>query len=144
MDDCVMLVLKTPDIDEVNEFVNIPYIYEETRYDGCPAVLTMPQLPQIDYNALYYDGHMVGLVTLVDKGVGKEIHMSMLRGMRHLARKFVNCVLDGERLVYAFIPCFNRSVINLAKKAGFVPNGTYGVFKRDGIEYPMEVLCLNR
>ena len=137
-----MLEVKSPRMEEINGFVNIKDIYEENKFDGCPEVLLMPESNEIEYNGLYFDGLLVGLLTLCQKNDGKEIHLSMLKGVRHLARKFVTHVLRDEPIVYACIPDFKISTINLAKRIGFKSMGNDGIFPLDGYEHPMELLCL--
>ena len=136
------LVVRSPSIEEVNDFVNRWDIYSENSYDGCPERLEMPNSEEIEYNGLYANDSLVGLLILHPKDDGKEIHLSMVKGLRHLARKFVNHVLSKEQKVYAHIPVCKRSTINLAKKVGFQSLGEVGFFPKDGVNYPRELLCL--
>ena len=105
----VKLRVGNPTMDEVNLFIS--GIYGKN--------LVMP--PVLTYKALYVNNLLVGILTLAPRDDGKEIHLSMVKKMRHLARKFVQFVVKNEKRVYADIPLDKTSVINAAKKCGFTP-----------------------
>ena len=127
-------------ISDVNSIVNDPEIYELTRCDGCPKYIEMPDHPLVEYFG-FYEGGIQGLITLHPWIDGKQIHMSMTSDYRHLGREFVKKILAGQKTVYANIPEFNKSVINMAIKCGFVLVGFDGEFSRDGIVHKKVLLC---
>ena len=127
-------------IEEVNLFVNIEDILNENKFDGCPDVIVMPERDDVEYLGLYLDG-MIGLAVLHPRDDGKEFHMSILKGFRHLSRQFLTYF--AEPVMYANPPKYKKSVINLVKKLGFKSLGDVGVFTKDGIDYPKELLCLS-
>lgn len=141
----VQLVVKAPTTEEVNNFLNIPEIYEELYIDGSPEFLAYPESDRFEFYGLYLYGALIGVIIFEVKMFSREIHMAMMKKARKWARMFAEYVLHKKvtGLVYANVPANKPTVINLCKKVGFIPirseNGFVYVADR---KYPRTLLCL--
>lgn len=127
------IFVETPSLFEVNNFINNPEVFAENRIDGVDSIY-VPEIPGFDYLGLYNEAdEMVGMICLHPRQEGVEIHLSIQKGYRHHARWFVEEAIRDESVVYASIPEYKRSVINLAHKLGFSQIGFDGHFIQDNI-----------
>jgi len=93
-------------------------IYDRITHDDCPPKERFV-LPKNGYIAIggYLDGKIASLYMVH----GSKMHFMVLKCYRKYSRQLLDSAMNFYSLpVYCEIPTLYRSVINFAKKAGFV------------------------
>lgn len=131
--------IKRAPIADINYLISDRELFDESRFDGCPESVLMPDSSEFEYYGLY-ENQIIGMAMLHTRADGKELHLAFRKGHRHKARAFTASIILNAGTIYACVPGWKKSVINMLLKIGFSSLGKHGTLSKNNVIYDMELL----
>lgn len=123
-----MIIKETTDQDVIKSVMHHPEIYPHIS-DDPPTTHDLPINDGVQYLAGFVDGHVIGIVLLIDVEDKVKCHIQVLPEYREkYAKPFAKaCFKLGKAVgasIYGHIPKRYPNVIEFGKAVGFYEDGT--------------------